>query len=315
MSAGREWLTGVLAALISVLLVGGSLVTAAAENRLALALAASPSPGPTQPPTATPILPTARPGEPTFTPSPIPPTATPTTASIQAGDCPHPDHWIAVQVYSGQNLTYFAQTYQTTRDAIKRYNCLVGSHLNAGMTLYVTPLPTPVIAYSSVTPFVCSPPPAGWVVYIIQPGDTLSSISRRYGISLAQLQMVNCLTSAYIRAGDTLLVPYLLPVASLTPTPQPTHTSSPLPPTPSETPTWIIITAMPPTDTVSPTDTPEPSATETPLPSETSSPFPPTPSETFTPLPTDTALPTSTPTELPTYTPPPTRTYTPTPIP
>lgn len=43
-------------------------------------------------------------------------------------------------------------------------------------------------------------------VHIVQPGDTLSSISRRYGYSVAQLRSVNGLEEANIVPGQALLI-------------------------------------------------------------------------------------------------------------
>lgn len=53
--------------------------------------------------------------------------------------------------------------------------------------------------------------PGGWPhygsVYRVQPGDTLFSIARRFGTTVAQLMAVNGLTSSTIYAGTTLRIP------------------------------------------------------------------------------------------------------------
>lgn len=46
-----------------------------------------------------------------------------------------------------------------------------------------------------------------WARYRIRPGDTLSGIARRYGVSVGALQSSNRLRGTLIRAGQTLLVP------------------------------------------------------------------------------------------------------------
>lgn len=46
-----------------------------------------------------------------------------------------------------------------------------------------------------------------WARYSIRPGDTLSGIARRYGVSVTALQSSNRLRGSTIRAGKTLLVP------------------------------------------------------------------------------------------------------------
>ncbi len=137
-----------------------------------------------------------------------------------------------------------------------------------------------------------------WVSYIIQPGDTLSSIARRYGLSVQTLKEGNCLNTNRIYAGSTLLVPWLPttePTRRPTQRPRPTRTSSPTPmptaigsETPSVTATGVPTsepgtntpTLVPPTATMEPTNTPQP-------PTSTATPIPPT----NTPLPTNTSPP------------------------
>lgn len=46
-----------------------------------------------------------------------------------------------------------------------------------------------------------------WARYNIRPGDTLSGIARRYGVSVSALQSSNRLRGTMIRAGHTLVVP------------------------------------------------------------------------------------------------------------
>ena len=64
-------------------------------------------------------------------------------------------------------------------------------------TLQVTPTATACV------------PPAGWVLYTVQPDETLFSIAARYGLAAADLQAANCLLSGdVILAGEELYVPY-----------------------------------------------------------------------------------------------------------
>lgn len=74
------------------------------------------------------------------------------------------------------------------------------------------PPPTPTLE-------PCTAPPS-WETYTVQSGNTLDSIARAVGSSIAELQEVNCLQSAAeIAAGKTLLVPRLplSPVATSLP--------------------------------------------------------------------------------------------------
>ena len=72
--------------------------------------------------------------------------------------------------------------------------------LKAGteLTVPVTPIPTP----RPVTP------PPGASTYTVKPGDTLSSIARKYGTSPGELQKINRLANPnQIRVGTTIVVP------------------------------------------------------------------------------------------------------------
>jgi LysM repeat protein len=66
-----------------------------------------------------------------------------------------------------------------------------------------TETPTP-----SATPCM---PRADWPVYVVQRGDTLSSIARATGASVRELIEANCLTSSLIIVGQELRVPRLPP--------------------------------------------------------------------------------------------------------
>jgi LysM repeat protein len=91
-----------------------------------------------------------------------------------------------------------------------------------------TPMPTvePVLL-ETATP--CAPP-RNWVTYVVQRGDTLFEIGRRYGLTTQEIQQANCLTETSLKAGQRLFVP-ALPTAP--PSPAPTETATPIP---TETP-------------------------------------------------------------------------------
>ena len=67
----------------------------------------------------------------------------------------------------------------------------------------------PVKAKSKKKTVPQSQPDSKFVIYIVQPGDTLASIAKRYdGISIAQLKSVNRITNVHnIKAGTKLKVP------------------------------------------------------------------------------------------------------------
>ncbi|MCB0168320.1 MAG: LysM peptidoglycan-binding domain-containing protein [Anaerolineae bacterium] len=66
----------------------------------------------------------------------------------------------------------------------------------------------------------CAPPPAGWMAYTVQSGDTLSEFTIQFQISEGRLMRANCLTSPDLQAGQQL---YLPPPA----TPQPCLSTPP----------------------------------------------------------------------------------------
>ncbi len=171
----------------------------------------------------------------------------------------------------------------------------------------------PPTVTTNATTFVVTPPtdcpsPAGWLAYLIQPGDTLDELAAHYRISTEQLSQANCLMTVGLMPGAYLYVP---PVPTRTPIP----CGSP--------PGWIRYTILkgdtlyslaqyyqvtvkqlqqancmggstslytgrqiyvPPKPTRTPSPTPTSTSTVTPIPSEI-------PSETPSPMPTDTPIP------------------------
>jgi type VI secretion system secreted protein VgrG len=220
----------------------------------------------------TPVVISTRPAS---TASAIAPSDTPTPSPTR---CPIPPEWQRYSVGPFDTLISIAQRFNLTPDQLVQSNCLSTASVVMGQTIYVPPFrPTPTTA-------PCFPP-FTWIVYIVQPGDTLSSIAYRYGISLYTLMRANCLSTTYIYYGQPLYVPPIYPIVPPTPTPLPTFTATPpigtLTPTipPSETPTPLPTTPVI-TDTPGSTDTPEPTAT--PEPTNTPEPTVP-PTETLEP--------------------------------
>ncbi|RME71566.1 MAG: LysM peptidoglycan-binding domain-containing protein, partial [Chloroflexi bacterium] len=110
----------------------------------------------------------------------------------------------------------------------------------------VTPSPTPVVIVVTPTPGPPQPtappseggscqPPASWVVYTVQEGDTLNRLAERTGSSVRDLQKYNCLKSFTLTPGQTIYLPEIpptptvTPTASATPLPQATPTPTPVP--------------------------------------------------------------------------------------
>lgn len=329
MKDSRQVVLGILAALLSTVLLVGSLSLAMVEGNLRLAVAVSPSPTLGITPVAAtdtlapgttvqpPLVMTATPGPSSQATATLPIIPLPTQTTLVFSTCDYPDGWYAIDVQPGDTLAGLAQQYGTTVDALMAGNCMLAEILMPGTDLYV-PAPPP-----TSVPTHCGPP-LGWVYYTVQPGDTLYSLALRYGVTVRDLQIANCMgSSTLIRAGQRLAVPFLLPTRTPSPTWTPSPTLQPtgtitLSPTPPATPT----VTLPPTLTFTPrptsTQTPTPTSTNPSAPTHTATPtqtptVTPTPTATEPPAPTETPTPTATPTLPPTVTPTPTATEVPPP--
>jgi LysM repeat protein len=160
-----------------------------------------------------------------------------------------------------------------------------------------TPLPpTPVRSPTVATPratmvaaatptSTATPTPPSLQTYTVKPGETLSEIAVRFGVTVEALAEANDIANpALIRAGQVLIIPI------------PGVTS--LPPTRTPTPTWTPIVPRTPTSSATTTTeaTPSPTATTS---TATPSPTPTTSGPTPTPRPTNTPNPTAIPTPKP----------------
>ena len=325
MSNLRQVGLGILAALVSVAILFGSLSLALMENAPRASLSSfmtwtplptvptplvptgvsSPSPTPTATPTATATPSSSITASPTGSIAATA-TATPTAspaASSTPTPCHHPSGWSLITVHSGDTLESLAAAYNITPTALARANCLPSSDLSQVSKLYV-----PNIAPTQTT-WSCGQP-YGWVNYTVQAGDTLFHLSQLLGVTVQQLMVANCLPNDQIQVGQHLYVPHYLPTSTNVPTTKPGKTpkpptSTPRPPTPTS-PVSPTNTSVPPTNTtVPPSDTPVP-PTHTPVP-PSDTPVPPThtpvpPSDTPVP-PTRTPVPPSDTPVPPTHTP------------
>jgi LysM repeat protein len=194
------------------------------------------------------------------------------------GSCAPPQGWIPVNLAAGQSLEAFVITHGITLEQLLQANCLATGVVESGALIYLPPLPT--LTHTATFQPTATPciPPAGWVVYFAQANDTLAEISRRYGITVLELQMANCLeTPTLLYTGRKLYVPprlqstvvfeptwtrapVILPTATRIPPTQPPPTQPP--------PTQPPPTEPPPPPTEAPTETspPPPPPTEPPPP-------------------------------------------------
>ena len=103
-------------------------------------------------------------------------------------------------------------------------------------------------------PIACTPRSDWAATYVVQPGDTLFRLAQSFGLSLAELQVGNCIPDAGdIDAGQVLRVPFSRPSApseSSAPPTEPPAPGQPPPPTATSAPP-----TAPPTDTSTPSPT------------------------------------------------------------
>ncbi len=298
----RQLVAGTVVVLLATGLLWGSFWLAETERFLGLPSAVpvaevTPSALPLTPSET--VLPAATgvPSTPAATPTP-----TPTYASLLYPSCPPPTGWRPYWVQEGDTLYSLAWQGGTSTYVLIEMNCLEGESIQPGRIIYLPPT-----FFTTPTPAPRCGVPPGWVLYVVQPGDTLYNLSFRLGITIEAIRRANCMTGYVLYVDKPLYLPAIPPPLSPTPTRFPS---------PTLTPTSTRMPSPTPTFTPTPTVSPTPSLTIEPTPTGT---WTPTPTATATVTATVTATPTSTPTLTPTGTwtpsPTPTPTGTPTPTP
>jgi membrane-bound lytic murein transglycosylase D len=132
------------------------------------------------------------------------------------------EEWFKAEAHvvrSGETLSQIARKYGVSVTAlIQANNNINPRRLMPGMVLVIPYGPS-----ASVKSFSYSSPiknrskiddakvastndPKGIIKYRVRPGDTLYSISKKYGVSINQLKEWNNLNSNYIRSGQTLII-------------------------------------------------------------------------------------------------------------
>jgi LysM repeat protein len=294
MSNVRQAFTGILAAVISAVIILGSIVLALTETgqKIARLPEGSPELSTPMPPVAT-----SKPGQPTYTA--VPTRVLPTPTATDTFRCTPPPGWGWIEALPGDTWESLAEQSSRSLDELLTANCLEpedikNSKLGYGM-LIALPASTPTPAFTltqtdttTATPTrtpeptkaksgqskpkatTCAGHPAGWVIYTVQPGDTLYKIGLQTGVGWVVLRNANCLTSSLIRTGTRLWVPRLPVFTPMrTSTPRPTRTATL---TRTSPPTTAPPDTAVPTDTERPTEPPPPS--DTPVPSDTPAPPP-----------------------------------------
>ena len=131
----------------------------------------------------------------------------------------------------GDTLWGIARRYGTTVGAIMRANGLQTDRIQAGQRIVV-----PRASWR-----VPAPQLPGGRMYLVRWGDTLSSIARGHGTTVAAIMRANGLRSYRIYAGQRLFVPMISPRPAPVPTPAPRLPEVFLSPWSGPPGTWVVV--------------------------------------------------------------------------
>jgi LysM repeat protein len=168
-----------------------------------------------------------------------------------------PSFWVATDfvtlIFSTETVTMTVVVSTASLTLLETITAQVLSP-SASATLQ---FPTPYCAVSE-----------GWVLYIVQPGDTLFTLALRTNTTTDEIMRANCLTSNQIVSGSGLYLPFAPATATHIQLQTPSSTSTSIPP---ETPTNTATTTPTQILRQTPTDTPQSSiaASSTPIPIHT----------------------------------------------
>jgi LysM repeat protein len=109
-----------------------------------------------------------------------------------------PAGWQAYMVQASDSLTSLGVARGITVAEIMRVNCLTVPVIYPNTILYL-PIQAP-------TRVPCGPP-SWWTRYLVQSGDTLFSLARRYGTTVYQIMNANCMVGPQLTAGRYIYLP------------------------------------------------------------------------------------------------------------
>ena len=108
----------------------------------------------------------------------------PPRSMAETEPCPAPEGWSAHLVQVGENLTIIADIVGVAPAELVFANCLEGD-LHPGDTVFLPP--------PSYQARDCGPP-EDWVLYAIQPGDSLPILAQQYDVAQELLWHANCMS-------------------------------------------------------------------------------------------------------------------------
>lgn len=108
----------------------------------------------------------------------------------------NPSECVTYTVKKGDNLYSIARQYNTSVEAIKRYNSLTSNNLSVGQKLKMP-------CYMKDTDNTTMP---DFVMYTVKAGDSLYSIAQLYGTTVDKIKSDNKLTSNTLSIGQVLML-------------------------------------------------------------------------------------------------------------
>lgn len=114
-------------------------------------------------------------------------------------------------IRKGESLSAIAARNKMGWKTLADYNYLTNPNsVRAGQVILIPPAPGSLVVPSTATTTPVTPPPApanSGNTYVVQSGDSLSVVSRRYGTSVSELKKLNGLRSDRLLVGQILKVP------------------------------------------------------------------------------------------------------------
>jgi len=109
-------------------------------------------------------------------------------------------------VRSGDDLTHLARARGVSIAQVREWNQLPSEMVVAGQRLRFGPGPAGTVAASPARMHTAERPEPHLSTHVVQPGDTLYNISRRFKVSVQELRRLNHLTSDDVKLGQKLVV-------------------------------------------------------------------------------------------------------------
>jgi membrane-bound lytic murein transglycosylase D len=133
-----------------------------------------------------------------------------TAATVQARlalDDPPYAHFTIHTVKRGETVSTVARRYKVAQNDLRRANELTArAVIRAGQELMIPQRTAGGLPAAPVVARAATPAPAGAVDYRVRRGDTLFSIARQFGTTVARIKQLNQLTTDRINIGDRLQV-------------------------------------------------------------------------------------------------------------